>query len=143
MKSVNVKANVASGFKVEVRTSNHLMIVDQPPASGGNDEGPNPLEYLLAALASCIATVGIIVAKQERLVFNKFEVTINGDYDPNVLMGKPSENRAGFAGIKVKVNLDAPKLTEDEKEAFLRKVEHRCPVTDNLLNNTQVEFGLA
>ncbi|MFH1446900.1 MAG: OsmC family protein [Chloroflexota bacterium] len=142
MENVMTTAKTASGFKVEVKARNHTMIVDQPQAMGGKDEGPTPLEYLFAALGGCLGNVAMIVAKQERLEVNGITVDIDGDIDLDVLMGKPSENRAGFVGLNLKIDIDAPKMSLAEKKAFVEKVESRCPISENLINNTPVNFEI-
>jgi len=105
MKTVNVTAKTTDGYKIEVQAGQHLIIVDQTPPMGGKDEGASPLEYLFASLASCIATVGLIVSKQERLPVHGINVAVEGDIDLDVLMGKSVENRSGFLGLKAKVDV--------------------------------------
>ena len=43
------------GYQHEVEIRDHTVIVDEPPALGGEDTGPNPQELLAASLASCVA----------------------------------------------------------------------------------------
>ncbi len=138
MKTVNITAKSNTGFRIDVEAGNHTLVVDQPSQMGGQDEGASPLDYLLAAWGSCLATVAVIVAKQERIKMNGISVAVEGDVDLDVLMGKSTENRAGFFGIKVSADVDAPGLSLEGKKAFLKKVEARCPVTDNLVNTTPV-----
>lgn len=42
----------AAGFRQEIRAGRHQLIADEPAAEGGADAGPNPYEYLLAALGA-------------------------------------------------------------------------------------------
>ncbi len=129
------------GFRIDVTGEDHTLIVDQPENSGGKNDGPNPLEVLLFALASCLGTVAVIVARQERIELRSFEIEVEGDLEKAYLMGKTTEGRAGYTEIRVLAHIDAD-LSEEEKQAFFKKVEDRCPVTDNLVKNSKVEFGL-
>jgi len=138
-KLVSVDAVQLEGFKIETKSRQHIAIVDQPVAGGGTDAGPTPLEYLFISLAGCIVTIGHIVAKQRRLPVRGIEVHVEGELDTDVLMGKSSDVRAGFTGIRVHTKIDAD-MTQEEKEAFLREVDARCPISDNIHNLTPVEF---
>lgn len=56
-------------------------------------------------------------------------------------MGKNKEDRPGFTGIKVIIDIDAP-ISKEEKEAMIHEIDSRCPVSDNLMNHTPIEFVL-
>jgi len=138
-KLVSVNAVQVDGFKIETKSRQHISIVDQPPAGGGSDAGPTPLEYLFISLAGCIVTIGHIVARQHKLPVRKIEVSVEGELDTDVLMGKNTETRAGFSAIRVHTRIDAD-MSQAEKEAFLREVDARCPISDNIHNLSPVEF---
>lgn len=140
-KNVSVDAVLLEGFKIEVRSRQHVSIVDQPPAGGGTDAGPTPLEYLFVSLAGCFGTIGQIIARQRRLPVRKIEVHVEGDLDTDVLMGKRDDIRAGFSSVRVTVKLDAD-MTQEEKEQFVREIDARCPISDNIINLTPVEFAV-
>ena len=140
-KIVSVDATLMEGYKIEVRSRQHVSIVDQPPAGGGTDAGPTPLEYLFVSLAGCFGTIGQIIVKQRRLPVRKIEVHVEGDLDTDVLMGKRDDIRAGFSGIRVTVKLDAD-MTQEEKEQFVHEIDARCPISDNIINLTPVEFAV-
>ena len=139
IKLVTVDASQVDGFKIETRSRQHISIVDQPVAGGGTDAGPTPLEYLFVSLAGCIVTIGHIVAKQHRLPIRKIEVHVEGELDTDVLMGKTDTVRAGFSGVRVITKIDGD-LSQAEKEAFLKEVDARCPISDNVHNLTPIEF---
>lgn len=139
IKLVSVDAAQVDGFKIEVKSRQHVSIVDQPEAGGGTDAGPTPLEYLFVSLAGCIVTIGHIVAKQRHLPVRKIEAHVEGELDTDVLMGKSTAVRAGFQNIRVHVKVDAD-MTQEEKEAFIHDVDERCPISDNVHNLTPIEF---
>ena len=68
-------------------------------------------------------------------------VRVEGDLYSAKFMGKPTEDRAGFQAIRLVTNIDAA-MTLEEKEDFLRAVEARCPVSDNLAGTTPVDVIL-
>lgn len=135
--TVNTQSTWKGDMRVEGQTKNHTLIIDQPANMGGGDAGPNPLEYLLVALGSCLGTVAAIVAKQEGIKLEGFSLEIEGDYDLDFLMGKTQDGDGGFLEIRQSVFIDAD-LTDEEKTAFFGKVHSRCPVTGSLLNETRI-----
>ena len=139
IKTVSVDAVQVDGFKIETKSRQHVAIVDQPLTGGGTDAGPTPLEYLFVSLAGCIVTIGHIVAKQRHLPIRKIEVHVEGELDTDVLMGKHHDTRAGFSGIRVHTKIDGD-MSQAEKEQFLRDVDARCPISDNVHNLTPIEF---
>lgn len=139
IKHITVDARQLNGFTIESTTRNHKVIIDQPEAGGGQNCGPNPLEYLFFSLAGCVITIGQIIAKQRRLPVRNISVRIEGELDGDVLMGKSTEQRPGFTGIQVITTIDAD-MTQEEKEQFLRDIDARCPISDNIHNLTPVEF---
>lgn len=141
VKKFQVQAKMGEKFTIESTIGNHTVYVDQPQAGGGNDMGPTPLELLFLALASCIMTVGRIIARQKRINLRSMEVNVEGDVDMEVLLGKSKSARAGFAGIRALVKIDAD-LSPEQKKAFLAELEERCPVSDNLLKETPVSVEL-
>jgi uncharacterized OsmC-like protein len=139
LKHVTVNARQMNGFTIEAQARNFKVIIDQPEAGGGQNCGPNPLEYLFFSLASCIITIGHLIAKQRHLPVRNIQVRIEGDLDADVLMGKSTTQRAGFTGIRVITTFDAD-MTLAEKEQLLRDIDARCPISDNIHNLTPVEL---
>jgi len=138
VKTVKISSKWVEKNLIEVKAREHIVYVDQPEASGGTNKGPTPLEYLFASFASCIITIGLIVSRQRQLKIRGLSVDVEGDIDYDVLMGKSKEPRAGFYKIKAIVKVDGD-LTQQEKEEFIKEVESRCPIADNLLNPTPIE----
>lgn len=141
IKNIKVDARWIENVLIELKARDLVQYVDQPEAGGGTNKGMTPLEYQLGALASCIITIGLIIAKQKRIDLKGISASAEGEIDYDVLMGKSKEPRAGFYKIKVKVNIDAD-MSKEEKEAYLREIESRCPIGDNLANTTPVEVVL-
>ncbi len=138
-KTVKVGSTWKSGMRIDSTAGNHTLIVDQPPAMGGKDEGANPLEYQLVALGGCLGTIAAIIAKQERIDLKGFSVEVEADIETDVLMGKNTVDRAGFTEIRVNAHIDAD-MSDEEKQAFFKRIDARCPISDILVNKVDVVF---
>ncbi len=141
MKKVQIEARMGERFRVEAKVHNHLIVVDQPQAGGGDDGGPTPLEYLMVSLAGCISAIGRIIATQKKINLRSMTVRVEGELDMEVLLGKNQTDRAGFKGLKALVKVDAD-LSPAEKRNFLHEIDKRCPVSDNLSQLTPVSVEL-
>ena len=131
---MKVSAEMGTGFSTKINCS-HPFIIDQPKAGGGDDEGPNPLEVFLATLPACICAIGRIIANQKRINLRGIDVAVEADIDKDFLLGKTQEGRSGFTEIRSFVNIDAD-MTKEEKDEFLKEIESRCPIADNMAQTT-------
>ncbi len=138
----SVSGKCENPTKLVVNAGKFKMIIDEPPNLGGTYEGPNPVEYVLAALGGCINVVGHLVAKEMGIELRGLEMTIEGDLDPSKFMGKPTNERTGYKEIRVNLKpvTNADKAT---LEKWIKAVEERCPVSDNLRNPTPVKINVS
>ena len=140
-KTVQVEIKQGPGFKTECRAGKHLVIIDQPAPAGGTDAGPTPLDVQLMALGGCVAAIGRIIANQRKLSVQGIEVSVVGELDTDGLLGKTTASRVGFSAITARVKIDAD-MSAAEKAQFLHDIDARCPVSENLKNNTPVNITL-
>ena len=137
----NIKARSENSTKTIVEARNFQIIVDEPKNLGGTDAGPNPVEYVLAALAGCLNVVGHLVAKEMDFTLRGIELEIEGDLDPAKFMGKTTQERAGYKEIRVILKPDAD-TDKETLEKWVISVKERCPVSDNIANETPVKIAL-
>ncbi len=136
-----VMAHSENPTKTVVKARNFEIIVDEPKNLQGTDHGPNPVEYVLAALAGCLNVVGHLVAKEMGFSLKGMAIELEGGLDPAKFSGASTNNRAGYQEIRVKITPDSD-ATEDQLKVWLDTIEKRCPVSDNLANTTPVKISL-
>ncbi len=74
--------SLGRGFETRIRFSTgHEIVVDEPEEFGGSNAGPNPIELLLASLASCFAISLLIHARRLRVSIDRVEVFVEGWFD--------------------------------------------------------------
>lgn len=137
--SVNAKSE--SSTKTIVETRGFKMTIDEPESLGGTDDGANPVEYVLAALAGCLNVIGHMAAKEMGFKLDGVNFELDGDLDPSRFLGKSNAERAGYKEIRVNIkpNTDVDKETLDK---WLTIIKDRCPVSDNIANSTPVKISL-
>lgn len=138
---LSVHAEGSAPARTAVTARHFAMTVDEPPGLGGGDAGPNPVEYMLAALAGCLNVVGHMVASEMGISLGGLRIRIGGPLNTDKLMGKPEADRAGFRRIDVTLTPGAA-VDPDTLNRWLRTVESRCPVSDNLSAATPVYITL-
>jgi uncharacterized OsmC-like protein len=134
-------ARSETSTKTVVQTRGFTIIVDEPPDLGGQNEGANPVEYVLAALAGCLSVVGHVVAKEMGFGLRGLTFELEGDLDPTRFLGGPAGARAGYQEVRVMIRPDAD-ASEAVLQEWLERVKGRCPVSDNIANATAVAVSL-
>lgn len=137
IKTIRASGHMTDGMTIEIMCGEHKVYMDQPKNAGGANLGPAPPELILAAYAGCVGSLGRIIAFQDKIELRGMSFEIEADYDPDCLLGRQTTARAGFQEMRLKVKIDAD-LDDQAKQAFLNKIEKRCPVGDNLINETKV-----
>ena len=137
----SVKGVSNSPAQFEAKARNFTLIIDEPEDLGGSNQDANPVEYILAGLAGCLNVVGHLVAKELGFTINKLKIEVNGVINPDRLFGTSSAERAGFKSIEL--NLIPETNAEIELlSKWIKIVEDRCPVRDNLTNTTPVKLSI-
>lgn len=132
MKAINVLGYSRNNEQFVVKTQNADVRISKNNRFPELD-GPNPFEYILAGFAGCINAVGQNVAKELGLNLKSLQVEITGTIS--------QEERIGFNKIEIVL-----KPTTDASlkilQAWLKLVQQKSPVYDNLINPTPVELIL-
>ena len=115
--------------EVDVRVNDQLIKADQPPAFGGGNVGPKPVEFALAALGSCQAMTYRIWSERLGIRFDEIKVEVEGGLDIQGILGLRDGTRPGFGDVSVKVRISGPEPRERYEE-LRRAVNMHCPVLD-------------
>ncbi len=121
----------------EIRIGDHRITVDEPPALGGENTDPNPVEAALAGLLSCQVVTYRFWAAKLGIPFDRIRVETEGDLDVRGFFGLDDVVRPGFGEVRVKVTLDGPAGPERYRE-LQETVDRHCPVLDLFSNSTPV-----
>lgn len=127
MKKVKMQVTGHSeGMKSIIKAGKHEVIVDEAEQMGGNNEGANPLQYMLTALAGCGNVVAHMVAKEMDFDLQGLTFHVSGEFDPRGFMGEPGV-RTYFETVTVDVKIKTSE-SKDRIKQLQRQVESRCPV---------------
>lgn len=137
-----ITAQSETPARTMVQARNFKIIVDEPQELGGSNQAANPVEYVLAAFAGCLNVMGHLIAKEMNFELRELAIEIEGSLNPNKLFGKSDNDRAGYKEITVVMKPDCD-ADPETLQKWMHAVEARCPVSDNIQNNTQVKVAVA
>lgn len=110
---------------------------DEPEVLLGEDKGPNPVEYLLTALAGCLTSSLVYHAAAKGIELKGVESRLEGDLDLRGFLGLSKDVPVGYREIRVYFTIDAD-LSEHEKQELIREAQKYSPVFNTVSNSTRV-----
>lgn len=78
-RTVQVTEDTTGKFSQNVRVGPHRLRADEPVTYGGDDSGPSPYDFLLAALGTCTAMTVRMYAQRKGLPLQQVEVELSHD----------------------------------------------------------------
>jgi len=111
---------------------------DEPPILAGHDQGANPVEHLLNALASCVTTSMVAHAAVRGIHIQELESELEGDIDLNGFLGLSETVPKGFTDIRIKFTVK----TDEENLERLRNLAAYSPVFNTITQGANVDIQL-
>lgn len=107
----------------------------------GENNGANPVEFILHAIAGCITTTFVYYAAVHGVKINESESTYEGDLDLRGVLGLPGRTQVGYEQIRVtfKVKSDAPKKKLEE---LIDLAQKRSPAANSVMNPVPASINL-
>lgn len=115
----------------------HTFTIDEPAELGGNDNGANPVEMILASLAACRAITYQFHAGRLGVPIKGMSISLSGNLDLRGFLGMDPSIRPGFAGITGECTLICD-ASAHQIEALHEAVNQFCPVADIVKNGVPV-----
>jgi uncharacterized OsmC-like protein len=132
-----IKEFYGVGKEDTTRTEPFVLDADEPPVLLGEDQGANPVECVLHALASCLTTSMVYHAAAQGIKIDSVESRLEGDLDLRGFLGLSKDVRPGYQNLRVHftVKSDAPAET-------LRELTNYSPVFDIVSNPVPVAISV-
>lgn len=137
---------VVDGFsgvgEEQARPQAFTLDTDHPEVFASEDNGPTPVEMVLAGLAGCLGAGVATVAAHRGVALRSVTATVEGDHDLQGILGIDPAVRNGFNAIRVRYEIDADASREDI-EAIVVQSQKRSAVFDVITNPTNVRVDVA
>ena len=130
------------GAKQEMRHGQVFELVnDEPPVLLSGDKAPNPVEYVLHALAGCLTTSLVYRAAARGIPVRGVTTRFEGDLDLRGFLGMKDDVRRGFEAVRVVFDIDADADTA-KKQELIDMAQRYSPVFDIVSNGVPVALAL-
>jgi len=108
---------------------------DEPSVLLGEDQGANPVEYVLAGLSGCMTTTLAYHSAGRGLDIESIESDYEGDIDLQGLFDLDPKVRNGYREIRVKFRVKG-----DVDEETVMELVRKSPVYDTLANPVKIKI---
>ena len=131
----------AKNFQQQVIAGRHHLVADEPVSAGGGDVGPDPYDYLLAALGACTSMTIGLYARRNRMPLENITVSLSHSRIYAADCGDCETKEGMLDRIDVEVDVTGP-LTA-EQHAKLMQVAAKCPVHRTLTSEISIRLRSA
>ena len=135
-----VVVRTGEGLRTEMEAGGHELVADEPTSLGGTDAGPNPYDYLLAALGGCTAMTLRMYADRKGWPLESVTVRLSQDriHATDCEECETKEGRIDRIGREIEL---AGPLEEKQRRRLL-EIADMCPVHRTLESEVLVENSL-
>jgi putative redox protein len=119
----------------------HLLQADEPRDVGGNDEGPNPHELLLAALGACTSMTVRMYAERKQWPLRSVEVRLAHSRIHAEDCAECDTKQGMLDRIEAEITFIGD--LSDEQLHRLMEIANICPVHRTLVAEVQIRTRLA
>ena len=135
-RNVVVRETRNSKFQQTVSVGPHRLLADEPVAAGGEDSGPGPYDFLLAALGACKSMTMRLYADRKSLPLERATVTLHHS-KIHAQDCAECETREGMLDqIDVAIGLEGALDAEQRKRIL--EIADKCPVHRTLTSEIRI-----
>ena len=135
----NIRDFYGAGREDDSRHSDFVFTNGEPPILLGNNEGANPVEFLLHALAGCVTTTLITHATARGITIHELSTELEGDLDVRGLLGLDETVSPGYEQIRIKMDVKAD-CSDEELDDLLAYSQQHSPVCNTICRPVPVKI---
>ncbi len=123
-----------------VRAGRHVLSAGEPVAVGGDDAGPSPYDYLLAALGACTSMTMRLYADRKGLAAERFSVRLSHRkvHAHDCADCETKEGNIGEITRDITIEGDIPEAARTR----LMEIADKCPVHETLTHEIKIRSRL-
>jgi uncharacterized OsmC-like protein/fermentation-respiration switch protein FrsA (DUF1100 family) len=123
-----------------VRAGRHLLIAGEPVTLGGDDAGPSPYDYLLAALGACTSITLRLYAERKGIPAERFSLRLSHRkvHAADCADCETTEGRIDEISREISIEGDLPESARER----LMQIADKCPVHQTLTHEVKIRSRL-
>lgn len=131
-----------AGREDDSRTEAFEFTNGEPPVLLGDNEGANPVEFLLHALAGCVTTTTVLHAAARGIRIRSLSTELTGELDVRGLLALDPDVPPGYQGIRIRMRIDAD-CSDEELDDLLGFAREHSPVCNTICRPVPVTLERA
>lgn len=132
-----IKDFYGAGVEDTSRSEPWEFVNGEPPVLLGRNEGANPVEFLLHALAGCVTTTFVINAAARGISVESISTTLEGEMDLQGFLDLDKDITPGYEAIRVNMDIRADCSDAELDELIAYSREH-SPVSQTIFRPVPV-----
>jgi len=113
--------------KVTITDTEWTIQADEPVEDGGNNSGPNPMQYFAVSLAACQNEQAQVVTEELSLSITELNIDLEIDLDLAGFMGMENHSNGSYKEVRLAATVKGD-LTNEQVQELGKRVDARCPV---------------
>jgi putative redox protein len=138
--TVEVRETLTGPLAQRVLAGRHVFMAGEPVEVGGDDAGPGPYDYLLAALGACTSMTMRLYADRKGLAAERFSVRLSHRkvHAQDCADCETKEGNIGEITRDITIEGDIPEAARTR----LMEIADRCPVHETLTHEIKIRSRL-
>ncbi|WP_461517032.1 OsmC family protein [Porticoccus sp.] len=120
-----------AGVEDESRSEPFEFTNGEPPVLLGGNEGANPVEFLLHALAGCVTTTTVLHAAARGIQIKSLSTELDGNIDVQGLLDLDDSVPVGYEQIRIRMHIEAD-CSDEELDDLLSFARNHSPVCNTV-----------
>jgi uncharacterized OsmC-like protein len=135
-----IQSFYGAGAEDTSRTEPFVFDNSEPPVLLGANEGANPVEFLLHALAGCVTTTFVLHATARGIQVREISTELEGDIDVQGLLDLDPSATIGYEEIRIKMHVDAD-APDDVIDELVEYAKAHSPVCNTICRPVSVKLA--
>lgn len=126
-----IKDFYGAGVEDQSRATAFEFTNGEPPVLLGKNEGANPVEFLLHALAGCVTTTIVLHAAARGIEIKALSTELSGEIDLYGLLGLDPAVSPGYREIRIGMHIEAD-CSDEQLADLLQFAQQHSPVCNTV-----------